>query len=150
LEMLVLHTYVIAGPEYGSLEGHTLIIRNVLYGRKTSGARYHERFADTLQAEGYFPSQSDPDVWMNDCITPYEYVCVYVDDLMVMAKDPKPLLDKLIKTHKVKFKGADKPTYHLGGNFFRDKDGTLGWGARAYCKKLIQEYKRMFGQKPKE
>ena len=40
--------YVIAGPEYGELEGHTLIIRKALYGVRTSGARYHERFSDRL------------------------------------------------------------------------------------------------------
>jgi hypothetical protein len=87
---------------------------------------------------------------MKDCITHYEYVCVYVDDLMVMAKDPKTFLDKLINVHKYKLKGVGKPVYHLGGNFFRDKDGALGWGAGTYCKKLIQEYKRRLGQKPKE
>jgi hypothetical protein len=47
-------------------------------------------------------------------------------------------------------KDVGKPTYHLGGDFFRSKDVSLGWGAGTYCKKLIQEYERMFGQKPKE
>jgi hypothetical protein len=87
---------------------------------------------------------------MKDCITHYEYVCVYVDDLMVMAKDPKAFLYKLINVHKYKLKGFGRPTHHLGGDFCSDKDGTLGWGAGTYCKKLIQEYERMFGQKPKE
>jgi hypothetical protein len=50
--------YVIAGPEYGALEGHTLIIRKTLYGLRTSGARYHERFLGTLHTEGYLPLQS--------------------------------------------------------------------------------------------
>jgi hypothetical protein len=68
--------YGIAGPEYGELEGHTLIIRKALYGLRTSGARYHERFSDTLHAESYLSSQLDPDVWMKDCITHYEYVCI--------------------------------------------------------------------------
>jgi hypothetical protein len=119
--------YVIAGPEYGAPEGHTLIIRKALYGLKASGARYHERFLDTLQAEAYCPSQADPDVWMKDLITHYEYVCVHMDDLMVMAKDPKAFLYKLIKIHKYKLNGVGKPTYHLGGDFCRDKDRTLTW-----------------------
>jgi hypothetical protein len=71
---------------------------------------------------------------MKDCTTHSEYVCVYVEDLMVMAKDTKALLDKLINVHKYKLKGVGKPTYHLGGDFFRDKDGTLGWGVSTYCK----------------
>ena len=39
--------YCIAGPEFGDLAGHTLVIVKALYGLRTSGARYHERFADT-------------------------------------------------------------------------------------------------------
>jgi hypothetical protein len=92
--------YVITGPEYGALEGHTLIIRKSLNGWRTLGARYHERLLDTLHAEGYRPLQADPDVWMKDCITHYDYLCVYVDESMVMAKGPKAFLDKLMKVHK--------------------------------------------------
>jgi hypothetical protein len=69
---------------------------------------------------------------------------------MVMAKDPKAFLDKLISTHNYKLKGVGKPICHLVGDFFRDKDRTLGWGSHLYCKKMIKSYKRMFGQKPKE
>jgi hypothetical protein len=77
-------------------------------------------------------------------------VCVYVDDLMVTAKDPNAFLEKLINVHTYKLKGVGKPMYHLGGNYFRDEDGMLGLGAYTYCKKMIQEYERMFGQKPKK
>jgi hypothetical protein len=34
--------YVIAGPEFGDLEGHILLIHKALYGLCTSGARWHE------------------------------------------------------------------------------------------------------------
>jgi hypothetical protein len=87
---------------------------------------------------------------MKDWTTYYECVCVYVDDVMVMAKDPKAFLDKLINIHKYTLKGISKLMYHLGGYFFTDKDGPLGWGAYTYCKELIQEYERIFSQKPKQ
>jgi hypothetical protein len=48
---------------------------------------------------------------------------------MVTANDPKAFLDMSINVHKYKLKAVGKPTYHLGGDFFRDKGGTLGWGA---------------------
>jgi hypothetical protein len=38
--------YIIAGAEFGELEGHTLVIFKALYGLRTSGLRWHERFAD--------------------------------------------------------------------------------------------------------
>jgi len=80
--------YIIAGPEFGDREGNVMVIVKALYGLRTSGARFHEKFADTLLAMGFLPCKADPDVWMKDCGTHYEYVCVYVDDLAVMMKDP--------------------------------------------------------------
>jgi hypothetical protein len=47
--------YIIAGPEFGQLEGHYLIIIKALYGIQTSGLRWHERFADCLRNEGFSP-----------------------------------------------------------------------------------------------
>ena len=41
--------YFIAGRELGNLEGCTMIIFKALYGLRTSGARFHEIFADTLR-----------------------------------------------------------------------------------------------------
>jgi hypothetical protein len=41
--------YVIAGPEFGEeRQGHVMVIVKALYGLRTSGARFHEKFADTL------------------------------------------------------------------------------------------------------
>ena len=61
--------YIIAGPEFGDLQGCLLVIVKALYGLRTSGARWHEFFADTLSNMGFSPCQADPDVWMKDCGT---------------------------------------------------------------------------------
>ena len=37
--------YIIAGPEFGELEGHLLIIVKALYGLRSSGLRWHEVFS---------------------------------------------------------------------------------------------------------
>jgi hypothetical protein len=66
-----------------------------LYGLQTSGARFHEKFADTLMDMGFLPCKADPDVWMKDCGTHYEYVCVWVDNLAVMMKDPSLFFEGL-------------------------------------------------------
>ena len=34
--------YIIAGPEFGPLEGHTLVMNKALYGLRSSGLRSHE------------------------------------------------------------------------------------------------------------
>jgi Reverse transcriptase (RNA-dependent DNA polymerase) len=142
--------YFVAGPEFGPLAGHSLIIVKALYGLRSSGARYHERFADTLRDMNFFPSKADPDVWMRDCGTHYEYMCVYVDDLLHISKDPAILFNELTSKYGYKLKGVGPPKYHLGGDYFRDDDGTQAWGAQTYIKKMLSNYERMFGTKPKE
>jgi hypothetical protein len=56
--------FVVAGPEFGDLAGHILIVNKALYGLRSSGLRWHERFADTLRDMGFIPSKTDSDVWM--------------------------------------------------------------------------------------
>jgi hypothetical protein len=140
----------IAGPEFGALHGHLLVIERALYGLRTSGARWHDRLADVLRDMGYFQCKADPDLWILDGNTHYEYVLVYVDDLMCIGKNPQQFFDALINKYHFKLKGVGTPTYHLGGDFFRDSDGTLAWGATSYVKKMVMNYEVMFGQKPTE
>jgi len=107
--------YIIAGPEFGPLEGKILLIDKALYGLKTSGARYREHFADYLRSKGWKQSKADPDIWMMDMGTHWEYLCTYVDDLIIMSKDPQKFMDEVQKTFKMK--GVGPPTYHLGSDF---------------------------------
>jgi hypothetical protein len=51
---------------------------------------------------------------------------------------------------KYKLKGVGAPSYHLGGIFFRDSDGTYTCGAKTYVKRLTTNYELMFGERPKE
>jgi hypothetical protein len=59
--------YIIAGSEFGDRAGNVLVIIKALYGLRTSGARFHEKFADTLLDMGFLPCKADPDVWMKNC-----------------------------------------------------------------------------------
>ena len=56
--------YIIAGPEFGSLHGHILIINKALYGLRSSGARWHDKFADCIKELGFFPCKAEPDILM--------------------------------------------------------------------------------------
>ena len=142
--------YFVAGPEFGELEGHTLIIHKALYGLRTSGARFHEKLADTLRDMGFRPSFADPDLWLREQEDHYEYLCVYVDDIMFISKQPQAFFDTLVSKYKYILKGVGQPEYHLGGNFGRDPDGTLYWGATRYVEKMMDNYERMFGGPPKK
>ncbi len=41
-----------------------------------------------LRRMGFFASKAHPDIRINDCGTHYDYYCVYVDDVIFIAKDP--------------------------------------------------------------
>jgi hypothetical protein len=141
--------YIIAGPEFGERQGHTLIIVRALYGLKSSGLRWHERLSDVLRAMGFFPSKAESDIWMRQVDDHYEYIAVYVDDLMIASKDPGKLVDTLTNEYKFKLKGSGPVTFHLGCDWFRDEDGVLCFAPRKYIVKMIANYERLFGRKPK-
>ena len=141
--------YIIAGPEFGDREGHTLIIRKALYGLKSSGLRWHERFADVLRSMGFFPSKAENDIWMRDKGDHYEYIGVYVDDLIICTKEPRAIIEALQIEHKFKLKGTGPVEFHLGCDFERDDDGQLCYTPRKYIEKMLENYLRIFGSLPK-
>jgi hypothetical protein len=98
---------------------------------------------------GFHPCKADPDVWMKDSDTHYEFVCVYVDDLACIMAYPH-LFFQEVSRQGYKLKGVGEITYHLGGDFFRDPDGTLAWGAKMYIKRVINQCQSIFGALPKE
>ena len=142
--------YIIAGPEFKELEGHVLIISKALYGLRSSGARWHDRFSDCISELGFFPCKSEPDIWMRKLDDMYEYVAVYVDDLAIAMKNPKEFVNILENKHKFKTKGTGPISFHLGMDFSRDEDNTLCLSSSKYVEKLMKNYERMFGELPKQ
>jgi hypothetical protein len=142
--------YVIAGSEFGDLEGHVLVIIKALYGLRTSGLRWHERFADCLREMDFFQSKAEADIWMRKRNDKYEYIGVYVDDLAIIAHDPKEITDILVNKYKFKLKGTGPITYHLGMDVYRDNTGTLCISPKKYIEKMIASYEQFFGSKPSQ
>ena len=83
------------GREFGSDMGKAFIIAKALYGLKSSGAAFRSFLAETLDVElGFKSTLADPDVWIRAAIKPdgekyYEYILVYVDDLLCIRYDAK-------------------------------------------------------------
>ncbi|MGH7973993.1 MAG: reverse transcriptase domain-containing protein, partial [bacterium] len=109
-------------------------------------ARWHEKMADVLRNLGWTPSYADSDVWMMNCGDHYEYICVYVDDLIAVGKKPMDIIDELRKVFKLK--GVGPPSYFLGMDFKRGVDGVLGLGSETYVKKILDSFTEQFGDKP--
>ena len=44
-----------AGPEFGPLADHLLLIHKALYGLRSSGTWWHDRLSDIIREEGFSP-----------------------------------------------------------------------------------------------
>ena len=109
---------IIASPEFGDREGHVLAIDKVLYGLRALGKRWHEKFSDTLRDLGFEPCKAEPDIWLRRNGDIYEYIAIYINDLVIVTKDPEGLCDLLVSKYKYKLKGTGLISFHLGCDFF--------------------------------
>jgi hypothetical protein len=75
---------------------------------------------------------------------------VYVDDLLIAARNQEEIVQTLQEIHGFKLKSVGQLTYHLGCNYFREKDGKLCYGPKKYVGKIVNQYEKMFGSKPRE
>jgi hypothetical protein len=78
----------------------------------------------------------------------YEYVAVYVDDLMIAMKDPQTFVALLQLKYKFKLKGTGPIEYHIGMDFTQDADSILCISPKKYIEKMMDTYKHLFGEKP--
>jgi hypothetical protein len=99
------------------------------YGLKSSGASWRAHIAHTLSDMNFAPSRGDPDVWMRIIFNPitkasyWEYLLVYVDDLLDIGLDPRAALNTLEADYKYVLKDYGPPTFYLGasiGNYSFD------------------------------
>jgi len=81
--------YIVAGPKFSNLRGTRLIIDKGLYGLQSSSTRFHEHLSAKLRKLGYQLSKPDPDFWMKDCGSHYEYIVAYIDDVLIFSKNPR-------------------------------------------------------------
>ena len=81
--------FIIGGAEFEELEGFILIFNKALYGLKSGGKRWAEKFYDIMKDMGFMPSKADPCVWMREHrnLKCYGYLAIYVDDLCIAAQD---------------------------------------------------------------
>jgi hypothetical protein len=102
------------GVETGEDRGKVLLVPRALYGLKSSGAAWRADLAATLRDIKFTSSQAGPDVWIRSAGAHYDMVLVYVDDILVFAKEPKVTMDALGKLYELKPESVDEPDIYLG------------------------------------
>ena len=74
----------------------------------------------------------------------YEYIAIYVDDLLIASEEPHKIILNLKEKFKLKIKGDGPLEYHLGCDYKLDKDGTLVAQSTKYINKILDSFKKTF------
>ena len=138
--------YIIAGPEFGSLQNKRLLVRKSVYGTRTGGACFHSSLSTKLRRNGFRPSTADPDLWMRKQKYGYEYIARYVDDVICFSKEPEKIMQFLEKSYTMK--GVGYPQFYLGGDIVElpeEWNSKYAMSARTYIKNCVANLERMTG-----
>ena len=84
----------------------------------SSGAAWHAQLSETLYSMNFKPSLADPDVWYRaackeDGWEYYEYILVYVDDILTVSHRPRIIMETIRKQYRLKDEPAP-PNQYLG------------------------------------
>ena len=114
-----------------------------LYGLKSSGAAWRADLAATLRDMTFASTKADPDVWIRNSGTHYDMVLVYVDDILIFAKDPKVTVDELGKMYELKPESVHEPDIYLGADMemVQLPNGKVEWaimGSKTYVKNAVK------------
>ena len=135
---------IVAVPEFKDLQGHIHVIHKALYSLKRSGLRWSHRIHGITLQLVFKPCKADPCVWLREMKTKYEYIPMYVDDLLIASHKPQKIINDLREKFKLKIKGDGQLEYHLGCDYKLDKANTLVAQPINYIAKILEAYKKMF------
>jgi len=120
--------YTIAGLEFGQANvGRPVYIVRALYGLKSSAKQWRDHICATLEALEFFPCRADPDVWMKKATHSvtgdlyYEYILLYVDDILAVSEFPRKIMDFLSKNYTLKDGSVQEPEMYLGAEIRKCK-----------------------------
>ncbi len=121
-------------PRYA---GKVLKVKKSLYGDRRAPNLWYMHLRNVLEQEGFKVSQTDPCLFLrSDCMV----VC-YVDDSIVVSKDPKvaqDLLNRLDQVHKMDFTREGDLAAYLGVSISTKPDGTLHLTQPALTRRIIE------------
>jgi hypothetical protein len=147
--------WFVAGPEFGSKQGTVIKIVRALYGLKSSGAAWRAMFNTSIIEMGFTPTVADPDVYRRpntkeDGFKYYEYILVYVDNVLIVSHSPNTHLQQIQANYELNPSSIGSPTRYLGADVRKvtrpgDPSGKEYWSFSAvtYIKNAVQNVKLM-------
>ena len=98
-----------------------MLIVRALYGMKSSGSAWCQHLVLVLYGPDmeFKPCYADNDVWMKPGLTKegtkfYHYICIYVDDILIISDDPKLYMEQMGEHFLIKRESIGQPTMYLG------------------------------------
>jgi hypothetical protein len=127
--------WTVLGAKWGADAGQRAIIVRALYGLKSSGAAYQNHLASYLRELNFHSCLTGPDVWLRtatrqDGEAYYEYLLIYVDDLLALSEQPKAILDDINSYFHLKPESVGTPDLYLGAKLSKT---TMPNGVVAWC-----------------
>ena len=126
-------------------KGKFAVICRALYGLKTSGASWRQHLASEIRNVGFTNTKGDPDVYRRKASKAsgeayYEYMIVYVDDIICVSHEPEKWMKLLSNIYRLRDVGI--PSKFLGSNIrewkYSDTEGHVKtcWalGSETYVK----------------
>ena len=150
--------YIIYGKEFG-LEnvGKKALIQRALYGRKLAGRDYCDHMRSCMEFLSFRSCIADPDVWMrearkSDGSIYWEYVLLYVDDVLVISENSeKVLYEEIGKYFELKEESVGPPTLYLGGKVSKVvvENGVeaLSFSSSQYVQAAVSNVGKYFAKK---
>ncbi len=145
--------WFVAGPEFGSRQGTVVKVVRALYGLKSSGAAWREMFNTTVLEMGFVPTIADPDVYRRpnakeNGFKYYEYMLVYVDDVLIVSHNPTVHLESIQVRYELNPASIGPPTRYRGADLRKvtrpgDPTGREYWAfsANTYVKNAVRNVK---------
>ena len=134
--------YFICGPEWGKdKEGCIAIVIKAVYGLVGSAHAYHQHVFETMSGKGWNCSEIDSDIWMRKELTAdgtylWEYVAFYVDDFIIVSRDPAKIGKELNAIFSVK--EITEPNKYLGANV-KFVQGRFQFSSEDYLKEILSQ-----------
>ena len=93
-------------------------MKKSVYGLKTAGNSWRQTLAEVLHRMEYLPNRADPDLYTKEATKSngekyYEYILVYVDDILCVSENPMRLMTALQGAYDLKG-SIQKPINTLG------------------------------------
>ena len=111
--------WLLAGTECRDCQGMVCKLVWALYGLKSSGTAWHAMFSMFIISQlGFMSMKSDPDVyiWAQKNVQGwpyYEYILVYVDDILIISHDPGTIMRAIGNEYENKNNAYGVPMTYL-------------------------------------